>query len=214
MAKKDEKPQEQDDSVLLEVREQMAEERTQRLLKKYGPFLGYCAIGIVLLFGGYEAWKNYDTDKRQVMGDKFLEASENPEGVELSNFEGQHGFTQLAKMARANKMAENDDKAGAIAEYESVWKNTKNDAAIRKTAKIRAAILMINADNAETPKWLNSDDDIIFNSQFNELAAIHSLQTGNLEKAEKALNKLNESEQITANVKNRVDVYLSEIEAN
>lgn len=204
-----------EDELLIDVKEQMAEERRNRLLKKYGSFLGYCAIGIVVLFGGYEAWKTHDTGVRQEMGDAFITSiSEDAAEVDLAKFEGQAGYTQIATLAKATKLAEAGEKDKAIEQYQSIWENEENEAAIKRTAKIRAALLMVNSNSTETPSWLNSDDDAIFNSQFNELAAIHSLQNSNGEKAEKILNDLKESPTTTATVKNRTDAYLSEIENN
>lgn len=200
-----------EEDLLIEVKENMDRERTALFFKKYGAFLGYCAVGIVVFFGGYEGWKTYDTNARQGLGDKFLAAVSSDKTIKTSEFEGENGFLQLAEMAKAGQLAADKKTKKAIEQYQKIWEAKNTDAAIAKLAKIKAAILMINSDNAETPAWLNSSDDKIFDSEFNELVAIHSLENSNDEKAEKVFKALSENKTTTATVKNRADAFLSEI---
>lgn len=200
-----------ENDISIEVQEQIAEERRARFFKKYGSLLGYFALVIIIVFGGYEAWKSYDKNKRQEMGDKLIaKINDRSDDIDLSQFEGQQGFAVLANLAKADALAVEDKNDDAIAVYQAVWEDESNDQAIRKIAKIKAAILMLDSKEAETPKWFNTTDDGVFDAEFNELVAIHSLQNSNDEKAEKIFENLQEDEQTNANVKNRVNAYLSE----
>ena len=201
-----------EDDILLEVKDHMDRERTMLFFKKYGVFLGYVALGIVIFFGGYEGWKSYDTNQREGVGDDFLasvNASEKP--IKTTKFSGEKGYAQLAEMAKAGQFAANGKTEKAIAHYQKIWEAKDTDIAIAKLAKIKAAILMINDNEAETPAWLNSSDEKVFASEFNELVAIHALENSNDEKAEKVFKALSEDKTTTATVKNRADAYLSEI---
>jgi len=202
----------EEQDLLLEVKDHMDRERTISFFKNYGPFLGYCALAIVIFFGGYEGWKAYDTSNREAVGDKFLSAvKQNDKEINPKEFAGKSGYATLAAMAKAGKLAKDNEIEAAISEYQKIWEAPATDVAIAKLAKIKAAILMINNNEAETPTWLNSDDDKVFNSEFNELVAIHALENSNDEKAEKVFQALSDDKQTTATVKNRADAYLSEI---
>jgi hypothetical protein len=203
------------DEILIEVQEQIAEERRRYFFKKYGTLLGYFALGIILVFGGYEAWKSYDKNTRELMGDNLIaKINQRSPEMKIDEFSGQQGFAQLAKLAKADALAVDDKNEEAIATYKAVWENKSYDEAIRKIAKIKAAILMINSKDAETPIWFNTTEEGVFDDQFNELVAIHSLQNSNDEKAEKIFENLQENEQTAATVKNRVNAYLSETTNN
>lgn len=205
------KKNENEEDLLIEVKDHIDRERTTLFFKKYGAFLGYCAVGTVVFFGGYEGWKAYDTDMRQGLGDKFLAAVNSEKTIKTSEFSAESGFAQLAEMAEAGRLAADKKTEKAVAQYQKIWEAKRTDHAIAKLAKIKAAILMINGDNAETPAWLNSSDDKIFDSEFNELVAIHALENGNDEKAEKVFKALSENKLTTATVKNRADAFISEI---
>lgn len=214
MAKKQE-PEKMKEDLLLDVKEQMAEERRNYLLKKYGTFLGYCALGIVVSFGGYEAWKSYDQNSRQGMGDLLItEINAGKPEINAADFAGQSGFEQLATMAKAAAFAGEGKSDEAIAEYQKVWDDSGSEPAIQKLAKLKAAILIVNSSSGETPKLFDATDDEVFDAEFNELVAVHAIKNSNNEKAEEILTKLNESDDVSPTVKSRANAYLSEIESN
>jgi len=205
----------QQEDILLEVKDYIERERTTQFFKKHGQSLGYLAVGIIVVFAGYEIWKSHDTETRQALGDKFVaEVTSSKATIETKDFANQAGYHQLAQMAFAKRLVDSKKPEEAIKEYQKLWDNPKTDKAIAKLAKVKAAIIMIDGNNAETPTWLNSSDDKIFDSEFNELVAIHSLENGNDEKAEKVFQSLSDNKLTTATVKNRADAYLSEIKNN
>ena len=200
------------EDILLDVKEHIERERTSLFFKKYGAFLGYAALGIVICVGGYEAWKSYDTNQREALGDKFLAAvAAQDKPIKTAKFSDKNGYSQLAEMAKAGQFAKNGKTKKAIEQYQKIWEDKSSDSAIAKLAKIKAAILMINSNAAETPTWLNSSDDKVFNSEFNELVAIHALENSNDDKAEKVFKAIIDDKLTTPTVKNRADAYLSEI---
>lgn len=204
------------EDLLIEVQEQMGKDRLDKFFKNYGNFLGYAALAIVVFVGGYEAWKSYDTGNRQEMGDKFFAAVDaQDKKIKSSQFAAYAGYNQLALMAKASQLAKAGNVDKAVGTYKKIWNSDGYDAAIRKIAKIKAAILLLNGtgeSSAETPSWLNSSNDKIFEAEFNELVALHAMKNSNHKKAEKEFKEISANENTPITIKNRADAYLAELE--
>jgi hypothetical protein len=135
-----------------EVDEELRAERAQRLLKRYGGVIIACALLIVGVAAGWQAWRWYQTKQDQAAAAEYLTAmnlAEAPAGVSdaarntaaiavLDKLEATapEGYRTLAQLRAAAAKAALGDLPGALKLWDQVAADTSADPLLRDLATL------------------------------------------------------------------------------
>ena len=59
------------DVLFQEIEDDLRQEQTNKLWTDYGKYIVGAALALVIGVAGFQGWKNYDLEKRQVAGETF-----------------------------------------------------------------------------------------------------------------------------------------------
>ena len=182
-----------DESVLREVEQELAEEQQWEFFRKNGPMLAAGAVAIVVGVAGSQFWSSQKTKTAERDAIAFHEAidliAENPgEGREALAAFGQSasaGYRVLAMMKRAASLAAVGDRAQALAIYRTVYNDGGATQRLKELARIRAGYLAL-ADGrdvvlAEIGELADSASP--FGAYAREISGIAALNAGDFETA-------------------------------
>lgn len=139
----------QDEALLKEVDQDLADERQWAAFRKYGPALIGASAAIVVGVGGYQIWQGQKTGKAERLALEYRSAvellAEDPAAgraaLEAVSTEG-GGYGVLAQFYRAGSFASNGERLNAIAAYRDIYQNA-GDKRLRELARLRAAYLSL-----------------------------------------------------------------------
>lgn len=143
-----------DDSTFIrEVNEDLRSDFMKALWKRYR-FLVFSVAAVIVIgtagWRGYEYWRETEAAKS---GDAFLAAlelardgkrDEAESALQALEKDGFGSYPVLAAMRAASLQAEKGDFAAAISAFQVIGNTNSNPAAIRDTARLRAAYLLID----------------------------------------------------------------------
>ncbi|WP_411820118.1 tetratricopeptide repeat protein [Hyphococcus formosus] len=139
----------EDETILREVDQELAEERQWAMFRKHGPAVIGAAIAIVVGVAGWQVWNHLETSKAEKLAIEFLDAVETLEEdptlgrAELEKVaEAKGGYGALASLRRAGSYAANGERLKAIETYREL---AASDAPrrVRELAQIRAGYLSL-----------------------------------------------------------------------
>ena len=135
-----------------EVDEELRAERAQRLLKRYAGVIIACALLIVGVAAGWQAWRWYQTRQDQAAAVEYLTAMnlvESPAGVSnaarnsaaIAMFDklettAPEGYRTLARLRGAAAMAASGDLPRALALWDQVAGDSSADPLLRDLANL------------------------------------------------------------------------------
>jgi hypothetical protein len=135
-----------------EVDEDLRAERAQKLLKRYGGVIIACAVLVVGVAAGWQAWRWYQTRQDQAAAVEYLTAmnlAEAPAGVSdaarntaavamLDRLEttAPEGYRTLARLRAAAAKAALGDLPGALALWDQVAADSSADTLLRDLASL------------------------------------------------------------------------------
>jgi hypothetical protein len=161
-----------DDTFIREVNEELRSEQLQSAWKRFRPVIIAVAVLIVVGFAGSEIFNWWQARESSASGDRFLTAikaadekktDEAMKELDALTKDGFGAYPVLARMRLATLKAEKGDAKAAIADFLAMGQDSATPKAMRNVAKIRAAWLMVD----------NSTYDEIA-AQIEELAAATS----------------------------------------
>lgn len=182
-----------EDSVLKEVDQELAEERQWLMFRKYGPaFIGASAALVI----GVGAWQAYDatrTNASNRQAEQFAAASERlvenkAEGLEaleaIAN-EGGSGYSILAQFRRAAAFAADGDRAAAVNVFEVIYADNSAPQPMRDLARVRAAYLSLQDGRDAALGHLGAlgDSDGAFRPYADEVVGLAALKAEDYETA-------------------------------
>ena len=178
----------EDESVIREVEQELAEERQWAFFRKYGSALIGGAVAIVAGVAGWQIWTGQQTARSSAAAVEYNEALQslvqNPEEgrAALASFaeEAPAGYAALAQFRRAGSLAAGGDREGARAAYRTLYQNSAASAHLRDLARLRAGYLSIADGRQETAVDLGGliDQGSIFGAYAREIAAVAALEAG------------------------------------
>jgi hypothetical protein len=141
-----------EDSVLKEVDQELAEERQWSMFRKYGPAGIGAAAALVIGVGAFQFYNAAQTRAANQQATAFNEAVElladNPaQGREALNAiaeEGGSGYAVLAAFRRAASLVADGERAAAIAAFQEVYEDNAAPKTMRDLARLRAGYLAID----------------------------------------------------------------------
>ncbi len=143
--------------IFQEVDEDVRRDKAAEFWKKYQNVVIAAAILIVLASAAFRYWRYEQEKAAQEAGDTLRaaiaavnsgKASEGFGGLGKIGADGPAGYRILAQMTEAGAKAATDP-AAAISAYQAIAANGSVDPLFRDAAKLRAALLQINASGEE-----------------------------------------------------------------
>jgi hypothetical protein len=215
-----------------EVDEELRAERAQRLLKRYAGVIIACALLIVGVAAGWQAWRWYQTRQDQAAAAEYLTAmnlAEDPAGVSdaarngaaiavLDKLESSapEGYRTLARLRAAAAKAALGDVPGALALWDQVAADTSADPLLRDLASLMWA-----------EHQIDSGDPSLLQARLTELAkpgnawhalaeeqlALVSMRLGKPDEAKAILRRLAQDTTAPNGVRGRANTLLSRLGA-
>lgn len=144
----------QDEALLKEVDQDLADERQWAAFRKYGPALIGAAAAIVVGVGGYQIWNSQKDARAERLAMEFRNAVELLDEDAAAGrtaleavAEAGGGYGMLAQFYRAGSFAGNGERLNAIEAYRALY-NGGGDKRLRELARLRAAYLSLEDGRA------------------------------------------------------------------
>jgi hypothetical protein len=215
-----------------EVDEELRAERAHRLLKRYAGVIIACALLIVGVAAGWQAWRWYQTRQDQAAAAEYLTAmnlAEDPAGVSdaarngaaiavLDKLESSapKGYRTLARLRAAAAKAALGDVPGALALWDQVAADTSADPLLRDLASLMWA-----------EHQIDSGDPSLLQARLTELAkpgnawralaeeqlALLNMRLGKSDEAKAILRRLAQDTTAPNGVRGRANTLLSRLGA-
>lgn len=147
-----------DDSFIREVNEELRSDQFRGAWKRYGRFVIALAAVIVIGTAGERIYSYWQSTQASASGDAFLQASDLAAAnktddalAALAKLEkdGFASYPVLARMRAAALKSEKGDKAGAIADFQTIANDGAIPPAIQDVAHLRAAWLLADSGTYE-----------------------------------------------------------------
>lgn len=142
--------------IFREVEEDLRREKYEKLWKRYGTAIIAVALAIIVLVGGYQAWRAYERSQREERSNAYaaalqeIEAGDRAAALEslgaLSESGG--GYGDLAALERARLLAESGDTQGAIAVWQRLAETAEGEG-FRAVATLLWALYQIDEEDPE-----------------------------------------------------------------
>ena len=182
-----------EDSVLKEVDQELAEERQWRMFRQYGPAFIGASAALVLGVGAWQVFDATRTNASNKQAEQFAEASEQlienkAEGLqalEALASEGSGGYSILAQFRRASSFAVDGNRAAAIDSFKQIYDNGGAPQPMRDLARVRAAYLSLQDGRDTALDHLGSlaNGDSAFRPYADEVSGIAALKAEDYETA-------------------------------
>lgn len=178
----------QDDSVIREVEQELAADRQQAFLRKYGAAAIAGAVAIVGGVAGWQVWTGQQSSRAAAAAVEFnaaleaLDASPQDGRQALADFAGRApaGYAVLAELRRAGSLAASGDRDGALAVYRAVYADSRAPAVVRDLARLRAGYLSIVEGRQAVSADLGAliEQGTVFGAYAREIAGLAALEAG------------------------------------
>jgi hypothetical protein len=136
-----------DDTILKEVDQALADEKTSENLRKNLPAIIAAALVVVVGVGGWQYWsvrQRAAAEAASVAYDEALQASGEAQSSSLGELaQGGGGYAALARLRLAAERAANGEREAALAFYREVYESGDATKRVKDVARIRAAYLSI-----------------------------------------------------------------------
>ena len=142
----------EDETVIREVDQSIAEDRQAEFLQKRGPALLGLAGAIVLSVAGWQFWKGQERQGAEEASTAYWNAErslvEDAEtgkaALELVAESKSDGYATLAQFRLATTAINDGDEDGALAHYASIYGNNGTSKRLRDVARLKAGYLSID----------------------------------------------------------------------
>lgn len=203
--------------IFQEVQEDLRAERAKRFWQRWGVVLGVVAVLIAAAVGGWQAWRWNEARQADAASIAFAAAQRSVEGDNpdfaaaarrFADLAAQSpaGYRILARLRAAALLAEAGDRAGALALWDEVSRDSAADSLWRGHASLMWALHGIaTQDPAALSARLAplAADGSPWRASARELQALLALRTGDRAAAERLLRALAEDEAAPEGIRSR-----------
>ncbi|MFS8044176.1 tetratricopeptide repeat protein [Rhizobium sp. BR 314] len=214
-----------DDSFIREVNEELRSDQLRFVWRRFGRLIIAGAVLIVLGTAAYSGYRYWSGNQAGSGGDQFLAAltladqgKTDDALAALTNIEktGPGAYPLLARLRAATLQAQKGDKAGAIAVFSAVGKQTDIPAVVRNAARLRAAYLLVETGTydqvaAEVQELAVPAD--AFRHSARDVLGLAAYKAGDFAKARQWFQAIVDDPQSPRNVANRAQMMLDLITA-
>lgn len=216
----------QNDSFIREVNEELRSDQVRNAWKRYSRWIIGAAVVIVLGTAGHRLWTHWDSTQASDAGDKFLAAlnladqgkrDEAEAALQALEQDGYGAYGILARFRAASVLAEKGDPAGAIASFKTIGDDTSIPEAVRNTAKVRAAWLLVDTGTYQDVSALVEAMATPANAMRHaarEALGLAAYKAGDMVRAREWFEQISEDAETPRNVANRAQMLLDNIKAS
>lgn len=207
-----------DDSFIREVNEEIRQEQAKALWDRYGPAAILIAVLVVVGTGLFVAWEYWVETKANSSGDRFSQAltlansgkaDESLAAFEALEKDGYGAYPLLARMRAATVQAEKGDFKAAVAGFDEVAADGSIPAVIRDTARLRAAMLLVDhgtyAEVSTRVEALTADTNPLRHSA-REALGLAAWKDGKFADALKLFEQISADQAAPRNARQRADL--------
>ncbi len=209
-----------DESLFREVDEEMRREQIAKVWQRYGNVFVGLSIGIVLAVAGIKGWQWWERNQAEKAGSSYFAAATLQDDKQseqaLVAFEalakGNHtGYATLARFRVADAMAAEGKRDEAVKAYDALAADTSLDQSLRDVARVRAAYLLADTASANALTQRLSGLDAAGNpwrDVVNEIVALASYRAGDYADADRRMNEIMASPDLTPAARQRAQIFL------
>jgi len=210
--------------IFREVDEDLRREQVKKLWDRVGPYVIGAAILIVVATAGYRGWEYWRDRQAQATGDRFIAAlqlssegkhDESIAALEAIVADGSGGYPVLARFRIAAEKAEAGDKAGAVAEFDSIAAENA-PAEVKTLARLRAALLVVDTASLSDLDARISDlaaTGNIWRHAAREILGLAAWRTGDFAAAKKYFDDISVDQETPQDLRERAQLMLALIDA-
>lgn len=205
-----------EDSILREVDQELAEDDLQQKVREYGPAIAGAAAAIVVGVAGWQFWTAREdaTAKAQALefntAVELLEEDQDAGRVAL-NAVGEEGggYGVLARLQAAASYARGGERLRAIEIYRSVYSDGSSQRRVRDFARLRAAYLSLSDGRDEVLTDLGNlaETEGPFSFYAQEISALAALGAEDYQTAESMFRELTLNLSAPAPVRTRAEDF-------
>lgn len=205
-----------DETVLREVDEAIAQDRQRQFLQNNASLLIGGGAAIVLAVAGWQFWSTQKVARAEQAALEFSTAVETLAGapedgriaLEALSEDAPEGYALLAEMRRAASLA-NSDSETALALYRKIYNDSAAPRRIRDLARLRAATLAFGSGRDAVLADLGAltESKSVFGYYASELAALAALQAKDYQTAESMFLSLAANTEAPPPVRQRAEEF-------
>ncbi len=216
----------QNDSFIREVNEELRSDQVRNAWKRYSRIIIGAAVVIVLGTAGHRLWTHWDSTQASDAGDKFLAAltladqgkrDEAEAALQALEQDGYGAYGILARFRAASVLAEKGDPSGAVASFKTIGDDASIPEAVRNTAKVRAAWLLVDTGSYEDVSAMVEAMATPTNAMRHaarEALGLAAYKAGDMTRAREWFEQVVEDAEAPRNVANRAQMLLDNIKAS
>lgn len=185
-----------DDMMLREVDQALAEDETSQSIKKNLPAIIAGALIIVVGVGGWQVWESQRaaaSAKASAAYDDALKSAGSESGTkELQTLaDGSGAYAALAKMRLANERAIAGEREAALALFREVYSGGGASKRVKDVARLRASYLSLADDRAAVLKDIGDleTDQTALGFYAREVIGLAAIKAGDYQSAEEMFRK-------------------------
>ncbi|MEQ8305494.1 MAG: tetratricopeptide repeat protein [Hoeflea sp.] len=212
-------------TFIREVNEDLRSDYFKALWARFRFLIIGAAIAIVAVTAGLRGWQYWQESTAARSGDAFLaaleQAREGNTDAALAGFEdleetGHGAYPVLARMRAATVLADRGDTAEAISAFSSVAGDASQPSAIRDTARLRAAYLLVDHGSYDE---VSAQVEVLavpgnpLRHSAREALGLSAFKAGDLDRASQWFGEIAADNQTPAGVANRASLILDLIAA-
>jgi hypothetical protein len=205
----------QNDSFIREVNEELRSDQVRNAWKRYSRIIIGAAVVIVLGTAGHRLWTHWDsTQASDADQGKRDEAEAALQALEQDGY-GAYGI--LARFRAASVLAEKGDPSGAVASFKTIGDDASIPEAVRNTAKVRAAWLLVDTGSYEDVSAMVEAMATPTNAMRHaarEALGLAAYKAGDMTRAREWFEQIVEDAEAPRNVANRAQMLLDNIKAS
>jgi hypothetical protein len=203
-----------DDTILREVDQALAEDKTSQALRKNLPAIIGAAVMVVVGVGGWQLWTQQRAaaaSKASVAYDEALKTGGDEKAVAaLERIAAESGgYAALAKMRLAGERAAKGDREKALALYREVYDEGAGTKRLKDMARIKAGYLALAEGRDAVLKDVGAleTDATAIGYYAREIIALAALNAGDFQNAEQLFRKAASSADAPETIRIRAEEF-------
>ncbi|MFN3507855.1 MAG: tetratricopeptide repeat protein [Allorhizobium sp.] len=216
----------QNDSFIREVNEELRSDQVRNAWKRYSRLIIGAAVVIVLGTAGHRLWNHWDSTQASDAGDKFLAAltladqgkrDEAEAALQALEKDGYGAYGILARFRAASVLAEKGEPEAAVASFKTIGDDSSVPDAVRNTAKVRAAWLLVDIGSYNDVSAMVEAMATPTNAMRHaarEALGLAAYKAGDMTRAREWFEQITEDAEAPRNVANRAQMLLDNIKAS
>lgn len=209
-----------DESLFREVDEEVRQDQVKKLWSQYGNYFTALAVAIVLAVAGFKGWQHWQLTQSESAARVFADGVQKLEEGKTADAEAafaaiEHsGYAKLADLRQAAGLAAAGKTDEAVARYDKIADDQKNEQSLRDLARLRAGYALTDKlAPAELISRLGAfdNDTSPWRGMAREIFALAAYRTGDYTMADRYLNAIISDQGVSLELRQRAQMLLEVI---